>query len=330
VFADAPDDTGNQVLNCFGFDWCGETFSFPALTAGCDPGDERAQDSPCWRNVGPGVGRAVSPDDLMSWDKAPNGPYGYKEDLAYAPGDFFQVYRWGSDAGTATLRGTVTDEGSPKEAFVLVDGLGAMDISSPDGSYEIEAVPNGFWTVRACSPEERGAAPIVNMPFSGELVQDISLSPGCDQEVQPGKYRRRVRIHGTVTVVDTEDLGSDEVDSFSFDESYDLEPNTPTNPAAAILSPATWVRCTGNEVLTKLKFELALDETNLGVQVGLVAKMFEGGSCDNDDLDSTRNKSLTVAEDGADTISFTMENEEWGGEDTIAVTLQVENSVAPN
>ncbi len=326
--ADAPDDTGNQVLNCFGFDWCGETFSFPALTAGCDPGDERAQDSPCWNNVGPGVGRAVSPDDMMSWDRAPNGPYGYKEDLSYAPGGYFQVYRWGSADGTATLKGTVSDGGSAVQAFVLVDGLGAMDISDEDGAYQIEAVPEGPWTVKTCSPATRGAANLVVMPNSGELVQDLALADGCDQAPNPGKWRRRVRIHGTVKVVDFEDLSSNEIDVFGFDESYDLEPNTPGNPAAQ-LSPGAWLRCTGDEVRTRLKFELDLDQHDRSVDIGLVTKMFEGTSCPNDDLDSTFNKSLTVAEDGSASINFTMENEEWGGKDTITVNLTVENSVAP-
>jgi hypothetical protein len=137
-----------------------------------------------------------------------------------------------------------------------------------------------------------------------------------------------VRIHGTVKVVDTEDLGSDEIDTFSFDESYDLEPNTPGHPAAQA-SPDPWLRCTGDEVRTRLKLELDLDQHDRSVNVGLVAKMFEGSSCPNDDLDSTVNRSVHVAEDGTSSFSFVMENEEWGGEDTITVNLTVENNVAP-
>ena len=61
LIADVSDNLGNQMVNCFGFDWCGETFSTFAGAAGCDLNDERAQDSPCWLNEGPGIGRAVDP-----------------------------------------------------------------------------------------------------------------------------------------------------------------------------------------------------------------------------------------------------------------------------
>ena len=178
-------------------------------------------------------------------------------------------------------------------------------------------------------PGHPGAANLVVMPNSrASLVQDLALATGCDQAPNPGKWRRRVRIHGTVKVVDTEDLGSDEIDVFGFDESYDLEPNTPGNPAAQ-LSPGAWLRCTGDEVRTRLKFELDLDQHDRSVDIGLVTKMFEGTSCPNDDLDSTCQQ---VADRGRRRLCLHQLHHGKrgvGGEDTITVNLTVENAVAP-
>jgi hypothetical protein len=329
IFVDAADDAGNQIVNCFGFDWCGETFTPAAAQNGCDPDDDRAQDSPCWRNEGAGVGRAVSPDDMLAWDAAPTGPYGYREDLQYGPGGYYRVYRWGPDAGTATLQGTVTDsEGSP-EAVVLVEGLNAMDISTAaTGEYAIEAVPAGPWTVRACNAVGRGNAAIVDMPPSGTFVQDLALQPGCDTVADPGKWKRQVRIHGTIKITDTEDIGSDEVDTFSFDEVVELQPNTPQTPGAAH-AQVTWQRCTGNEVLAKFRFELDLDQHDRSVTVASFSKMFEGASCDNDDLDDTVNRTTDVPENGSAGLVYVSDNEEPGGEDTIHVNLTIDNMVAP-
>jgi hypothetical protein len=65
------------------------------------------------------------------------------------------------------------------------------------------------------------------------------------------------------------------------------------------------------------------------VKLAYDSRMFEGESCNNDDLDDTTNGTLTVVEDGSKSLSYVMDNEEWGGEDTIQVNLTVENEVAP-
>jgi hypothetical protein len=330
VIVDAPDDAGNQIVNCFGFDWCGETFSTYAAQHGCDSGDGSAQDSPCWLNEGAGFGWAVSPDNMVAWDAAPDGPYGYREDLVYQPGDYRRVFRWGPASGTATLEGTVTDGGSASASTaVSVTGLQADTFTDASGAYRIEAVPEGPWTVRACSADTRGAAAIVDMPNAGALTQDLALQAGCNVVPHPGKWKRRVRVFGTIKVTDTEDFGSDEVDTFTVDEYVDVEPNTEANPDAAGKILLDWQRCTGDEVLARFRIDVDLDQNNRSVKLAYDSRMFEGESCNNDDLDDTTNGTLTVVEDGSKSLSYVMDNEEWGGEDTIQVNLTVENEVAP-
>ncbi|MCI0746313.1 MAG: hypothetical protein L0Y58_13000 [Verrucomicrobia subdivision 3 bacterium] len=56
LFTDAASDTANQICNAFAFDWTGWS----------DVYDDEAKDSDRWKE--PGVGRAVSPDNIMLWD----------------------------------------------------------------------------------------------------------------------------------------------------------------------------------------------------------------------------------------------------------------------
>jgi hypothetical protein len=267
---------------------------------------------------------------MMFWDKAPAGPYGYRESLQYAPAGYYRVFRWDAAEGTGTLEGTVTDGGSPApgSTYVQLEGLAAVDFVDASGGYRLEAVPEGDWTVRACSDGARGDSEFVTVPIGNTLVQDLALAPGCNSAPDPGKWRREVRVHGTITVVDTEDFGGDEVDVWDFDETAILEPNTEENPETAH-AQITWQRCTGNEVLMKFRLELDLDQHDRSVKVQAFSKMFEGESCDNDDLDDSTNKNLTVAEDGSSPLSYGMDNEEWGGEDTAQFNLTIDNSIAP-
>jgi hypothetical protein len=86
-WTDAPDDAGNQIVNCFGFDWCG---SEPDKAY---RGEEDAKDSDRWHES-PGNGIAVSPDDITTWDLPPAGVYGVTETMVYQPGWWEPTYRW--------------------------------------------------------------------------------------------------------------------------------------------------------------------------------------------------------------------------------------------
>ena len=327
--ADVSDDLGNQMVNCFGFDWCGETFSAAASAAGCDPNDERAQDSPCWLNEGPGIGRAVSPDNMLSWDIAPNGPYGYREDLAFAIGGYHRIFRWRAAEGTGTLQGLITDAAVPQaQAPVILDGFNIADFTDAAGFYKMEGVPAGAATVRTCTGD-RGRSAIVSVLADHTTTKNLTLQQGCNQAPDPGKWRRKIRVYGTVKITDTEDFGSDEVNVWNLDETVTIEPNTTTTPNLAEQT-FEWTKCTGGEVRARIKVTARLNEHDQSAEVTLVSRMFEGTSCNDNDLDSTTTKLVVVPEDRSKNLNYLMENEEFGGEDTIRIILTITNTIAPS
>jgi hypothetical protein len=328
VFIDATDDMGNQMVNCFGFDWCGETFSMPALLNGCDPDDDRAQDSPCWLNEGPGVGRAVSPENMLNWDAAPAGPYGYREDVHYALGEYSRVYRWRAKLGTGTLQGVVTDNGNAVANIpVILEDFDIVDFTDASGAYVMEAVPGGLAAVRACAGD-RGAQQIPFIVPNGTTTADLAFADGCPSGVDLGEMKRDVRIHGTVKVVDTEDFGSDEIETIPIDITLTVEPNSTLNPngAEAVSEPIS--ECVGGEVKARIWFEIKLT-SELGIELKTHARLYEGQSCQDDDLDGSKDKNSSILKDATLGVNFLLTSEEFGGSDSMNVMLTVENNVAP-
>jgi hypothetical protein len=266
---------------------------------------------------------------MLNWDAAPAGPYGYREDVHYAIGGYHRVYRWRADVGTGTLQGVVTDNGVPQpDAPVVLDGFGIADQTDANGAYTMEAVPGGNATVRTCTGT-RGAAAIVAINPGQTSTRDLAVQNGCDQAADPGKWRRQVRVHGTVKITDTEDFGSDEIQFFTFDESVIVEPNTEDVPDAAVKT-ITWTRCAGGEVEARFDITVRFNEHNLSVEVTTVGRMYEGTTCSDGGLDGTKTKLNTVVEDGSLSLAFLINNEEFTGEDTIQVNLAIDNNIAPN
>ena len=104
---DVADDVANQLVNCFAFDDC----------------RQEATDSKRWRE--PGVGRAVSPQDILFWD-APStgGVYGYNEEMVYRVGHYRRVYTWQPVEGEPVwnVNVTVLRDGEPEPfADVILD-----------------------------------------------------------------------------------------------------------------------------------------------------------------------------------------------------------------
>ena len=100
AFSDMADDCANQICNTFASDYAG--------------GD--AKNSDRWRR--PGVGRAVSPDNMMFWDdpqRDGSGLWGYAEPLIYhqARVERMPVTQWRKTGGRGTLRGQVRFLGKP-------------------------------------------------------------------------------------------------------------------------------------------------------------------------------------------------------------------------
>jgi hypothetical protein len=133
------DGIANQLVNCF-------------VRDDCDWWDTLHQS---WKN--PGIGRAVSPDDIMYWDAPPTGVYGYNERLVYRSGGWKRVYRWAPSAGTGTVTGVVMyhDPCMPGPepmagARVILSAAGGLEAESGlDGRFEFVAVPAGTYEIEA-------------------------------------------------------------------------------------------------------------------------------------------------------------------------------------
>jgi hypothetical protein len=320
LLTDAPDDVASQLLNCFAHDWCGPE-NPPAV---CGDDEENAKDSSCWQEH-PGKGHAVAPDDLMSWDAPPAGPYGHREDLVYQAGRYVRVYRWGPADGAGTLFGTVTAGGAgAADAIVRIEGLDAAETTGASGAYEIVGVPQGLWTVQACR-DDQGAAAIFNMPLDGQLTKDLALAGSCLPNVSTSLWHRKVELNATVHIVDHENVGANEIGNFDVNEEVLVQPPTEDTPASH-LGKIFETRCTGDEVRVELKVEAELNVSDRSVDVFVEARLLEGTSCSTDDLAAVFHTSFTLAPDDGAAFTIKLLNEEFDGGDSATIQVSLSNS----
>ncbi|WP_394823823.1 hypothetical protein [Pendulispora albinea] len=127
---DAPDDIGNQITNCFAFDYC----------------SEEAKDSDAWKE--PGNGFAVSPDNLLDHLDSPatGGPYGYSERMIYRGKDYRPIFEWRPNLGSLPLNVMVATPEGAATAFAQVEVRGfTLNPLSTNffGRVLIEGVPRG-------------------------------------------------------------------------------------------------------------------------------------------------------------------------------------------
>ncbi|MDR4498972.1 MAG: hypothetical protein MRK02_13800 [Candidatus Scalindua sp.] len=155
LFTDAPDDGANQIVNCFGFDWCGEEayrHFIPSLTdqtLHSEPtGGSHSKDSDRWKN--PGIGVALAPDDIrFNWDLPPTGLYGAAQNIAYRTGRYIRVHRWTRSEGTADVIVNITFEGNPLEnAEVKILGF-PEELTDSSGQTQFVAIPGGHYVIEA-------------------------------------------------------------------------------------------------------------------------------------------------------------------------------------
>ncbi len=141
---------------------------------------------------------------------------------------------------------------------MILDGFNIADFTDANGFYKMEGVPAGAATVRTCTGD-RGRSGIVSILADHTTTKNLTLQQGCNQAPDPGKWRRKIRVHGTVKITDTEDFGSDEVNVWNLDETVTIEPNTNTTPNLAEQT-FEWTKCTGGEVRARIKVTARLNE----------------------------------------------------------------------
>jgi hypothetical protein len=171
-FAGAADNVANQTVNCFGSD-------------GCDTEDK---DSDRWKH--PGVGRAVSPDNILMWDVWG----GYNEHLVYQPSRFGRIYTWQPSEGTGMVMGRVFYEGAPAaDAVVTLAGITVP--TNADGEYTFRGIPAGTYEITASkqvSPD-RFATDQKDVTVASGAISTVDLYLGFAPPPQP-----QVNVHVVV------------------------------------------------------------------------------------------------------------------------------------
>ena len=295
---DAPDDFASQMTNCFANDSCGED----------------AEDSTAWKN--PGVGRAVSPDNILFWDSpAQGGVYGYSEPMVYRAGDYVPLYSWQPSVGVGGVTGQVTYLGQPvTNASVTVESLGLELFTDGAGVFRDDLVPQGRYGIVAGAFVEgrflqtRGEA-VINA--GAVTTVNLALQP-------PPDYFRQVTVQGSIYVVDDETFG-DETGTKNVFESRGL---SPVNRRETItMSPY----CVGDEVRVEMTIDLRLESDNTTVNATGEARLYEGDSCSPDDREDTETFSRVVVADGSEPLTFRLDNSGLGGGDRADFNLQIIN-----
>lgn len=322
LFTDAPDDGANQLTNCFGFDWCGEIENFEW------DGESNPKDSDRWKQ--PGVGQAVSPDDLTNWDlPTAGGLYGLTQNMTYRTGGYRPKFAWAPSAGTGTLRVFVVFNGATINGVpVTLSGYPQQTTSAypSNGSTLFEAVEAGQLWVEAVTDLNDGGNIV-----EAKAGQTVTVQPGQTTEVylqlrtvpQPPsnttEAHRRVTINGSVYVED-DDAWPNPNDK-----------NTCFLNDAVVLDPVNKVQhsfpfsCCADEARSEGSVVVRLNPADKSVFSRIEVRLYERSGCNNNDKDGEGQANVLVAKDGNGTMTATATNGEWRSDDFTRVQVNVRN-----
>jgi hypothetical protein len=292
--ADADDDLGNQIVNCFAFDKCDKT----------SDEDDDWQDGP--DKLGEGL--TVAPDDMMFWDV-----YGHREPQLYQSGGYHRIYRWAASEDTGTLTGDVQLENGDLVPNASLTLAGIDSESDSDGNFSFIGVPQGNYQLD-------GSVLLNGFLFTG--FKNVVVNAGDNDPITlfltPPEQFRELQITGTVFLRDDEDFG-DVTETYNVNSIVHLEPANPTG---------TWRfnKCLDGELRAEIDMSFTLDTGDYGVDVVTVAKMFEGDSCDTDDDDDDATFDTRIAKDAQEPFKFNLDNSGFGGGDEIKVNINITNA----
>jgi len=298
-FTDLYDDIASQVANCFAND-------------NCDP------DSEAWQN--PGVGRAVSPDNILKfWDSPETGGvYGYNEPIVYRSGGYMAVTTWQPSEGVGSISGhvLVTGGGPVENASVTILGLELF--TDINGRFQDELIPAGTYPIEASKM-------IDGWLYTAQQI--ITVHAGQTTEVTlllepPPSNFRRVVITGEVAIHDGELSGGNLGTFAQYKEAF-LNPYSATQTVEL-------KECVDNEVSSIIKLYLSLLPDN-SISITAVTELYDddgpfGFSCyEGDDVVKTSTNSYVIAP-GADNV-FIPQVEDSG--DWVLARLTVVNEQQP-
>jgi len=323
LFTDAPDDGAQQLVNCFGFDWCGETPGFEW------DGNTNPKDSDRWKQ--PGLGSAVSPDDLTHWDlPTAGGLYGLAQPMTYRTGGYRPKYAWAPSSGTGTLRVLVTYNSTPVTG-ALVDLLGypqeATSTLAPSGWAEFEGVEAGSQFVEVVADVSDGG-PLEQASDS----KTVTIVPGQVTELrlelqtvpQPPsnttEAHRRVTLNGSVYVEDDDAWPNpNDTNTCFLSDSVVLDPVTKTEHTLPF-------NCCADEAHAEGTVTVRLNPADKSVFSRIDVTLFERSGCGATDNDGEGQANVLVAKDGNGTMTATATNGEWRSDDFTRVQVNVTNT----
>lgn len=278
-FTDARDDIANQIVNCFANDTCDK-------------------DSDAWKNAG--YGRAISPDNMLFWDKPEDGGvYGYHEELVYRQGGLQAVTTWQPSEGNGTLEGTVTLNGEvvPNAS---VSYLGLEVFTDQNGYFKDELVPSGTYPI--------AAAIMIDGVFYSTESQPLSFTVTANQTTTvnlrlkpPLSSLRQVVIQGNLFIRDDDWPDSDDTGNFPIFRSERIDTSDLNK-----MKTVQFDRCV-DEVKIDIKFDLKLGNDNQTIEVDTLGILYEDdgfiiinpGDCEGgDNNDSTRDSYSVGPDDG--------------------------------
>lgn len=320
LFTDAPDDGANQIANCFAFDWCG---SEPGMEF---DGEPDAKDSERWRDPGPSIGTAVSPDNLTQWDRPPGGVYGITENLAYNPGAYVRIHRWTASADSGPVTVNVRFNNAPA-AGALVTLLGFRpQVTDASGSTTFVAIAGGRYSVQAIKnvvlngvPQDVTASSTVTVtPVQGGTIT-LTLTGTPAPAPTSTRAHRLVTLSGTVFIKDHENIGSNETDTHTISGSVVLD------PVGKRQHTFTFKPCTGDEVRVEISVLVSLNPSDRSVTAEIRSKMFEGDDCHTNEQEDEEVAAFAVGENSFSTSTVHLVNPYALGEDEARVNVRIDN-----
>jgi hypothetical protein len=293
-------------------------------------GEPDAKDSERWRDPGPGLGTAVSPDNLTQWDLPPGGVYGLTETLAYQPGAYVRIHRWAatSDSGPVTVnvrfnnapaagalvtllgfRPQVTDANGTT-TFVAIPG------SATGARYAVQAIKN---VVLNGTPQDVTASGTVTVfPVQGGTTT-LTLTGTPPPPPASTRAHRRVTVSGTVSILDYENFGSDETGTYTLSGSVVLD------PVGKRQHTFTFSHCTGGEVRVETSVLVSLNPSDRSVTASIRGKMFEGDDCNERGQDDDKTIGIVAGENSFSSGIVQLLNGYVFGDDGATINVRIDN-----
>ena len=314
LFTDAPDDVASQICNTFAFDWSGE-----------DANGDHAKNSDKWEDE-PTVGRAVSPADILLWDKphlvgdAIHGLYGYSEPLVYRPArlEFRRISRWRKVSRWGTVEGLVSRRGIPQPQAQVVIG-GKDTLSNGHGRFSLNAAAGDNQVAAHYFAEGLmwDGVTTVKVPAGGTVDTVIELK-------EPPEQHREIKISGAMFFKDEENDGPDVFKDFP----NKLFPVYRIGPFQSFAQDS-WEEKMGGEIRGSLYFNIAL-QLDYSIKLFCHLKLYEGASEDTDDLDGEKQQTFAVPKGAVDfEVRMKVTNTDEDDDDYVELVLHVTNQRQP-